>query len=131
VLHGAVFEFVRNSAFDARNVFDQAFVPPFRRNQFGSALGGPLKKNRLFLFGNYEGFRQALALSSVSVVPDLEARQGLLPNATTGIYSTVPNLNKSMLSYMTFGPCRTARSCFRMVWQAGRHCRITTQGIHP
>lgn len=104
VLHGAVFEFVRNSAFDARNVFDQAFVPPFRRNQFGSALGGPLKKNRLFLFGNYEGFRQALALSSVSVVPDLEARQGLLPNATTGIYSTVPNLNKSMLSYMTFWP---------------------------
>ena len=104
VLHGTVFEFLRNSALDARNFFDQASVPPFRRNQFGSVLGGPLKKDRLFLFGNYEGFRQALALSSVSVVPDLEARVGLLPNATTGVYSPVPNLNKSMLSYMTFWP---------------------------
>jgi len=103
-LHGTVFEFLRNSALDARNFFDQAAVPPFRRNQFGGSLGGPLKKNRLFLFGNYEGFRQALALSSVSVVPDLEARQGLLPNATTGIYSAVPNLNQSMLAYMTFWP---------------------------
>ena len=45
----------------SRNIFDQAVVPPFRRNQFGGALGGPLKKNRLFLFGNYEGFRQSLA----------------------------------------------------------------------
>jgi len=103
-LHGTVFEFLRNSALDARNFFDQAAVPPFRRNQFGGSLGGPLKKNRLFLFGNYEGFRQALALSSVSVVPDLEARQGLLPNATTGIYSAVPSLNQSMLAYMTFWP---------------------------
>lgn len=104
VLHGTVFEFLRNSALDARNFFDQASVPPFRRNQFGSALGGPLRKNRLFLFGNYEGFRQALALSSVSVVPDLEARQGLLPNSATSIYSAVPDLNKSMLSYMAFWP---------------------------
>ncbi len=104
VLHGTVFEFLRNSALDARNFFDQASVPPFRRNQFGAALGGPFWKNRLFLFGNYEGFRQALALSSVSVVPDLEARQGLLPNATSGIYSAAPNLNKSMLSYMAFWP---------------------------
>ena len=104
VLHGTLFEFLRNSALDARNFFDQATVPPFRRNQFGGSLGGPLEKNRLFLFGNYEGFRQALALSSVSVVPDLQARQGLLPNAATGIYSAVPNLNQSMLSYMTFWP---------------------------
>ena len=78
-LHGTLFEFLRNSALDARNFFDQASVPPFRRNQFGGALGGPLKKDKLFLFGNYEGFRQALAVSSVSVVPDAEARLGLLP----------------------------------------------------
>ena len=52
-------------------------------------MGGPLKKDRLFLFGNYEGFRQALALSSVSVVPDSQARQGLLPNAATGVYAPV------------------------------------------
>ena len=69
-LHGSAFEFIRNSALDAKNYFDQGSIPPFRRNQFGGALGGPLKKNRLFLFGNYEGFRQSLALSNVSVVPD-------------------------------------------------------------
>ena len=102
-LHGSVFEFLRNSALDARNFFDLSFVPPFRRNQFGGALGGPLKKDKLFLFGNYEGFRQNLAVSNVSVVPDQEARQGLLPNAS-GVYAQVPKLNKAMLPYMSFWP---------------------------
>jgi hypothetical protein len=81
--HGALYEFLRNSDLDARNFFDQtASAPPFRRNQFGGALVGPLKKNRLFIFGNYEGFRQALDLSSVAVVPDAQVRQGLLPPTT-------------------------------------------------
>ena len=104
VVHGSVFEFLRNSALDARNFFDQASVPPFRRNQFGGALGGPIRKNKLFVFGNYEGFRQSLALTSVSVVPDNQARQGLLPNATTGVYAKVANLNTGMLPYMVFWP---------------------------
>src|ERR1700686_5423256 len=79
-LHGDVFEYLRNSALDARNFFDQSIgTPPFKRNQFGGALGGPLKRNKLFLFGNYEGFRQRLGLSSVAFVPDAAARQGLLP----------------------------------------------------
>ena len=103
-LHGSLFEFLRNSALDARNFFDQGFVPPFRRNQFGGALGGPVKKDRLFLFGNYEGFQQRLAVTNVSVVPDDQARQGLLPNATTGVYSKAANLNPSMLQYMSFWP---------------------------
>ncbi len=76
-LHGTLFEFLRNSALDARSFFAQtSFAPPFRQNQFGGALGGPLKKNKLFLFGNYEGFRQAQTLSSVSVVPDAQVRTG-------------------------------------------------------
>jgi hypothetical protein len=103
-VHGTIFEFLRNSALDAKNYFDQGSIPPFRRNQFGGALGGPLKKNKLFLFGNYEGFRQALALSDVAIVPDAEARQGLLPNASTGKYATVANLNPAMLQYMSFWP---------------------------
>jgi hypothetical protein len=102
-LHGSLFEFLRNSDLDARNFFDQGFVPAFRRNQFGGALGGPLKKNKLFLFGNYEGFRQSLAVSNVSVVPDDQARQGMLPNAS-GIYASVPNLNPAILPYMSFWP---------------------------
>jgi hypothetical protein len=104
VLHGSLFEFLRNSTLDARNFFDQGPIPAFRRNQFGGALGGPLKKDRWFLFGNYEGFRQALAISNVTVVPDNQARQGLLPNATTGVYAPVANLNPAMLKYMSMWP---------------------------
>ncbi len=96
-VHGSVFEFLRNSALDARNFFDQSFVPPFRRNQFGASLGGPLKKDRLFLFGNYEGFRQVLAVSNVSVVPDADARMGILP-------TPVANVNRAMLPFMSLWP---------------------------
>ncbi len=102
-LHGTAFEFVRNSAFDAPGLFDQGTVPPFRRNQFGGALGGPLKKDRLFLFGNYEGFRQSLAVSNVSVVPDINARSGILPNAA-GVLAQVPNLNRAMLPFTALWP---------------------------
>ncbi len=103
-VHGSLFEFLRNSALDSRSVFAQtSFVPPFRQNQFGGALGGPIKKDRLFLFGNYEGFRQALTLSSVSVVPDAQVRQGNFPNAA-GVYTPVANLNKAMLPYFSFWP---------------------------
>ena len=103
ILHGSVFEFLRNSGLDARNFFDQALVPPFRRNQFGGSLGGPLRKGKLFLFGNYEGLRQSLATSNVSVVPDQQARQGALPNAS-GVYSQVPALDVAILLYMSFWP---------------------------
>jgi hypothetical protein len=102
-LHGTLFEFLRNSAVDARNYFDNGPVPPLRRNQFGGALGGPLKKDKLFVFGNYEGFRQSLSVSNVAVVPDGQARQGLLPNAA-GVYVPVTNLDPSMLKYMSFWP---------------------------
>jgi len=81
-LHGTAFEFIRNSALDARNYFDQATIPEFQRNQFGGTLGGPIKKDKLFLFGNYEGFRQAWGLSDVTLVPDNEARQGYIPNSS-------------------------------------------------
>jgi hypothetical protein len=61
--HGDVFEYLRNSAFDARNFFDQVIgTPPFKRHQFGGAVGGPIKKNKLFFFANYEGFQQRLAV---------------------------------------------------------------------
>jgi hypothetical protein len=108
VLHGTVFEFLRNSVLDdgepaTLDPVDKGTAPPFRRNQFGAALGGPLKKDRLFLFGNYEGFRQSLALNSVSDVPDAEARQGLLPNSQ-GVYAPVSKLNPAMLPFMALWP---------------------------
>jgi carboxypeptidase family protein len=85
-LHGSVFEFLRNSALDARNFFDPPSeglggqrIPPFKRNQFGGSLGGPIKKDKAFLFGSYEGFRHRLGLPNVAIVPDDSARQGFLP----------------------------------------------------
>lgn len=75
-LHGDLFEFLRNDKLDARNFFAQAVNPPFRRNQFGGALGGPIKRNRTFIFGNYEGFRQSLHLSDVTFVPNTSVRNG-------------------------------------------------------
>jgi hypothetical protein len=103
-VHGSLFEFLRNSALDARSFLDKGSVPPFRRNQFGGSLGGPIKKDKLFLFGNYEGFQQSLAVSNVSVVPDALARQGQLPDATTGIYAPVLPANPTMLKYMSYWP---------------------------
>jgi hypothetical protein len=73
-LHGSAYEFLRNSALDARNYFDQANIPEFQRNDFGAALGGPLRRDKLFGFGNYEGYRQNLGLSAVSFVPDNASR---------------------------------------------------------
>ncbi len=79
-LHGSVYEFLRNDDFDARNFFDAGSGPPgFQRNQFGAALGGPIQKNKTFVFGNYEGFRQHLHQTGVDLVPDAEARNGYLP----------------------------------------------------
>ncbi len=77
--HGAIFEFLRNSALDAPNFFDQGSAPPFQRNQFGGSLGGPILREKTFVFGNYEGFRQNLHQTSAALVPDDNARQGLLP----------------------------------------------------
>ena len=79
-LHGNVYEFLRNSALDARNPFDQATIAPFKRNVFGSSLGGPIKKDKTFLFGNYEGFRQRLGLSNVTLVPDDTSRASAVPS---------------------------------------------------
>jgi hypothetical protein len=118
-LHGAAFEFLRNDKLDARNFFDATIgAPPFKRNQFGGSVGGPIKKDKMFLFGNYEGFRHRLGLSNVAFVPDDDARQGSLPCGV--IYTTsalrgancpnlnapvrVPNLDSRMLRFMALWP---------------------------
>ena len=113
-IHGSAFEFLRNSALDARNFFDHPTgrrIPPFERNQFGGALGGPIKKNKTFLFGNYEGFRQRLGLSLLTVVPNDNTRQGLIPCntisplpagciSTTTTPTAVPGLVPAMLPFL-------------------------------
>src|ERR1700730_946411 len=74
---GAAYKFLRNRALDARNYFDSS-IPPFKRNQFGGSAGGPIRKDRTFVFGDYEGIRQSLGLTSVVTVPSAAARSGQL-----------------------------------------------------
>lgn len=73
-VHGSAYEFLRNSTLDARNFFDHGDIPQFQRDVFGASLGGPIKKDKSFLFVNYEGFRQNLGLSDVTLVPDAASR---------------------------------------------------------
>src|SRR5712672_2910991 len=73
--HGSVYEFLRNSALDARNFFDGSKAPPFKRNQFGGAVGGPIYKNRTFFFADYEGILQSKGITALTLVPSLDARQ--------------------------------------------------------
>jgi hypothetical protein len=80
-LHGTAFGFFRNSALDSRNYFDlPTGVPPFHRNQYGGAIGGPIKKDKTFFFGSFEGLNQALSLSENSLTLSSEARNGIVPN---------------------------------------------------
>src|SRR5260370_26053936 len=72
--HGDAYEFLRNSALDAKNFFDHGNIPEFRRNVFGGSLGGPIRRDKTFLFANYEGFRQNLGLSDLTLVPDNASR---------------------------------------------------------
>jgi len=66
--HGDAFEYLRNSALDARNYFDPAKIPEFQRNNFGASLGGPIKKNKTFFYAVYEGLRQKLGVTTVDNV---------------------------------------------------------------
>lgn len=102
--HASLYEFLRNSAFDARNFFDGATPPPFKRNQFGATVGGPIRKDKTFFFANYEGLRQSLTNTSVDTVPSQAARNGNLcapPNcATTTTVAVDPQASR----YLAFWP---------------------------
>ena len=78
--HGSVYEFLRNNALDAPNYFDLGSAPPFQRNQFGAALGGPIQKDKTFFFANFEGYIQNLHQTSAAFVPDLTSRAAAVPS---------------------------------------------------
>lgn len=77
--HGTGFFFDRDSIFDARNYFDGPAIAPFRRIQFGGSAGGPIVKDKTFIFGNYEGFRQSQSASGTIRVPDAASRVAAVP----------------------------------------------------
>ncbi len=84
--HGSVFEFLRNSAFDAKNYFDSPNQPiaPFKQNQFGGTLGGPIRKDKTFFFVDYQGTRIRQAQTFISIVPSPSEVGGNFSDLLTG-----------------------------------------------
>src|SRR6267143_167134 len=85
-LHGNLFEYLRNSALDAKNYFDPATnrIPPFKRNQFGGTLGGPIRQEKTFFFGAFEAVKEQLGVTGFPNVLDDNAR-----NSATGAVSSL------------------------------------------
>jgi outer membrane receptor protein involved in Fe transport len=106
-IHGSVYEFLRNSRLDAKNYFDDHTqpIPPFKRNQFGGAIGGPIVKNHTFFFADYEGIRQSKGITTVATVPSAAARSGILCSSpdpgSTCTPSTVP-VDPAAQAFFTF-----------------------------
>jgi hypothetical protein len=101
--HGGVFEFLRNDALDARNTFDGA-KPPFRRNQFGGSAGGPIVRNKTFVFGDYEELREVKGLAHNSFTLSPNARRGIVcANKDCSQTTTVP-IAQDIQPYLAFFP---------------------------
>ena len=115
-VHGSLFEFARNAAFDARNFFDHANavdrrrLPPFVRNEFGVTIGGPVAlphtydgRGKTFYFAEYQGFRQVLGTTQVMPVPTPAERQGTDTTTFPGDTLTVP-VNNSIVALLARYP---------------------------
>lgn len=92
--HGSLFEFLRNSAFDAKNYFDDptAPIPPYKQNQFGGTFGGPIIRDKTFFFMDYQGTRIRQSQTDISTVPTLQERTGNFSDAGTPIFDPVTGL---------------------------------------
>lgn len=102
-LHGSVFEFLRNNALDARSFFDSK-NPPFKRNQFGAVVGGPIVKNKFFFFGSYEAFRDRLTTTNIALVPTDLAKQGILPDPTDPTKTRTVNVDPAVKPFLAVYP---------------------------
>ncbi len=94
--HGEAFEFLRNNALDARNYFNPVGVKqnPFKRNEFGGDVGGPLKKNKVFFFLAYEGLRQHQSLTASSTVTSANQIATVTSPAVKSLLTLVPAANQ-------------------------------------
>jgi hypothetical protein len=118
-LHGSAWEFLRNSDLDARNFFDPKNTPPFRLNQFGGTIGGPIRRDKTFFFASYEGLRKTKTVGQVFTVPtdgmragDFSAVANIYNPATTvltspGTYTRQPFANR-MIPKSMFDPVAQA-----------------------
>jgi hypothetical protein len=111
--HGVAFEFLRNSALDASDFFTNLSggkIPPFRQNQFGANLGGPIIKDRTFFFGDYEGYRSRVGQTELQTIPDESQRVGDFSEAgTPTIYNPFTGLpfpGNQINSTTCVSPCK-------------------------
>ena len=109
--HGSAYEFLRNSALDAKNYFESASASkaPFRRNQFGGDVGGPIIPNRTFFFVDYEGIRQAKGIANVNFVPSPAARLGNIHDANGNPISVT--VDPEVQKYLALYPVPLASEC--------------------
>jgi hypothetical protein len=105
-LHGSVYEFLRNSALDAPGYFDGGSAPPFRQNQFGASAGGPIRKDRTFVFGDYEGVRRSLGTTVTNTTLSGPARLGILHDKN-GNPACGPGSGPPVVACQS-GPCPSA-----------------------
>jgi Carboxypeptidase regulatory-like domain/TonB dependent receptor len=129
--HGTAFEFIRNDVLDAANFFENFNVQkkaPFRRNQFGGSAGGPIKKDKFWIFGAYEGLRQTKGIPHTALVPSDAARGtntggiGTVHDPTSGALLPPVTVNQS---YLTFFPhCAAGAPTFSF----GDTCRFAFSG---
>ncbi len=102
--HGTFFEYLRNSKLDSRNFFDRgADPPPFKRNQFGFTLSGPVRKEKTYFMVSYEAMRDRLNQTQVDYYPDADARRGIITDASGHTIRTVP-VNPRVKSYLDLMP---------------------------
>ena len=104
-IHGSAYEFLRNSKLDTKNYFDVGNIPPFKRNQFGGTLGGPIVKNHTFFFVDFEGIRQSKGITTVATVPSAAARSGTLcssPDPGSTCTPTPVTVDPAAQAYFTF-----------------------------
>jgi hypothetical protein len=133
--HGSAYGFFRNSGLDARNYFDPLAGPPaFHRDQFGGALGGPIKKDKTFFFVNYEGFRAQNSLLDHEDLPDQYAHNGFLPcslatNVTCNTSTGLADVGVSPISapFLALYPLPSGAAEIPFTGTES----ITTQGAQP
>lgn len=105
--HGSAYEFLRNSALDAANFFENAGglkKAAFRRNQFGGSAGGAIWKDKVFIFGDYEGLRQSKGIPHIANVLSPEARNGILGDSTTGAPQAPITVDPTIAKFLVFYP---------------------------
>ena len=102
--HASFFEYFRNSKLDARNFFNPGTEPlPFKRNQFGFTLAGPIRRDKTYFMGNFEGMRNRLTTPQIDFFPDELARQGIITDCLGNVRKTV-SVAQTVKPYMNLYP---------------------------